>query len=81
VRLAKLDADYARAPHLKPSNGSNWELVSKDRLEQSHYLIAVDEFAEVELPGYRGLTREEYRKLCDRGKTRESILHLLRNDN
>jgi hypothetical protein len=78
VRLAKLDADYARPPHLKPADGGEWKPVEAGRLGTSHYLIAVDEFAEVELPGLRTLTREEFRAVCDREKTKEAIVAALR---
>ena len=78
VRLAKLDADYARPPHIKPVEGGDWQPVEAHRLEAAHYLIVVDEFAEVELPGCRTLAREELRVVCDREKTREAILAALR---
>jgi hypothetical protein len=79
VRLAKLEASYARAPRLKPSNGSaDWQEVEDHRLAAAHYLIPVDEFAEVELPGLKVLTREELRAVCDREKTKEAIVKALR---
>jgi len=40
----------------------------------SHYLIPVDEFAEIELPGLRALSREEFRQVCDRAKTKDAII-------
>jgi hypothetical protein len=78
VHLARLDAEYARPPSLRLATGGAWEVVAQDDLLPSHYLIAVDEFAEVELSGLRSLTRQEFRTACDRGKTREGILALLR---
>jgi hypothetical protein len=79
VRLTKLEASYARPPSLKPTNGSlDWQVVEPDRLRQAHYLIPVDEFAEVELPGLKVLSREELRAICDREKTKEAILNALR---
>jgi hypothetical protein len=39
----------------------------------------VEEFAEVELPGLRSLTRQELRAICDREKTREAIVKALRH--
>lgn len=77
VRLAKLDAEYARPPHIKPEGGG-WQVAESAQLQASHYLIAIDEFAEVEWPGLRVLTREEFRALCDRGWTRQRIVQLLR---
>jgi hypothetical protein len=78
VRLARLDASYARPPHVRRADGGTWEAVEEGRLEAAHHLILVDEFAEVELRGLRSLTREEFRAACDRGKTREEIVKLLR---
>jgi hypothetical protein len=79
VRLAKLEASYARPPRLKRANGSaDWQEVEAHRLGPSHYLIPVDEFAEVELPGLKVRTREELRAVCDREETKEAILKALR---
>jgi hypothetical protein len=81
VRLAKLEARYARPPHLKPAKGSgDWQAVEEFRLAEANYLIPVDEFAEVELPGLKVLTREELRAVCDREKTKEAILQALRRE-
>ncbi len=79
VRLARLEASYARAPRIKPAKGKGeWEEVPAHRLSKSQYLIPVDEFAEVELPGLKVLTRRELREVCDREKTKEAILQALR---
>ncbi len=78
VRLSRLDAEYVRAPHVKGPGESGWQPVSSEDLLPSHYLIAVDDFVEVELQGLRTLTREELRAICDRGKTKEGILKPLR---
>jgi hypothetical protein len=79
VRLAKLEASYARPPHVKPANGSaDWKEVESYKLEPAHYLIPVDEFAEVELRGLRVLSREELRAVCDREKTKEAIIEALK---
>jgi hypothetical protein len=79
VRLVKLEAAYARPPSLKPAEGEGeWKAVEEFRLGKSDYLIAVDEFAEVELPGLKVLSREELRSVCDREKTKEAILQALR---
>jgi hypothetical protein len=77
VRLAKLDAEYARPPRIKPWEGGEWQLPEPFQLGKAHYLIPVEEFAEVELPGIRVLTREELRAICDREKTRENIVKAL----
>jgi len=78
VRLAKLDADYARPPHLKPEKvEGEWRPAEGHQLAMSYYLIPVDEFAEVELPGVRSLTRDEFRAVCDREKTKDAIVAAL----
>ena len=76
VRLAKLEASYATAPMIRPSASSGWQEVN-GTLKPSAYVIAVDEFAEIELKGSSALTRDELRKVCDKRKTREKILAAL----
>ena len=79
VRLTKLEAEYARPPSIKPAKSEgDWKPVAEHKLQGARYLIAVDEFAEVELKGIRTLTREELRAICDREKTKEAILEALR---
>ena len=79
VRLAKLQASYASPPSLRPADGKgDWQAAERHQLAAADYLIPVDEFAEVELPGRRVLTREELRAVCDREKTRPAILEALR---
>jgi hypothetical protein len=79
VRLARLEANYARPPSLKPAKGEGeWKAVEASRLAGADYVIPVDEFAEVELRGMRTLSREELRAICDREKTKEAILEALR---
>jgi hypothetical protein len=100
VRLAKLDASYARPPQIKlapealkkdpqdrqplghragnqPGAKNDWQPVESHTLAESHYLIPVDQFAEVELTQSRVLTREELRAVCDREKTKEAIVAAL----
>ncbi len=78
VRLAKLDVSYAKPPKIKPSEGTGgWEEVQWDQLEAVQYVIAVDEFAEVEIPGLQPLTREEFRKICNAHRTKPEILQAL----
>ena len=40
-------------------------------------MITVDEFAEVDIPGLQPLSREEFRDVCNAGKTRPAILQRL----
>jgi hypothetical protein len=77
VRMAALDAMYSRPPSVKPQNGGAWRPLIEGEMEPAQYLIAVDEFAEVELPSLRLPTREELRKLCDQRQTKEEIVAAL----
>jgi len=81
VRLARLSAGYARAPRIcLPDKGGiveDWTMVESWKLGETNYLIAVDEFAEVELPANTVLNREELRAICDKYQTKEAILKAL----
>jgi hypothetical protein len=46
-------------------------------LEAAEYVIAVDEFAEIEIPGIQPLTRQEFRDACNVHKTKPAILQAL----
>jgi hypothetical protein len=72
VRLAKLDASYALPPSIKPIDGGKWTVAGN--LDTANYLIPVDEFAEVAIPSTRPLTRDEFRAVCDRKKTKDAIV-------
>jgi hypothetical protein len=78
VRAARLEAAYARPPHVCPKDGGTWEAVTPDRLGAAAYLILVDDVAEIPLAGRHTLTREEWRAACDRCGTREAVLKALR---
>jgi hypothetical protein len=86
VRLAHLDADYVRPPSVasaqkpdsNPKERTEWRQLGMDEISSSHYLIAVDEFAEVELGGMHVLSREDLRAVCDREKTKEAVIAALR---
>jgi hypothetical protein len=78
VRLARLDASFAKPPRVKPLKGAgDWEEVKSWQLEPAEYLIAVDEFAEVEIPGLEPLTRQEFRNVCDQHKKKAEIVEAL----
>lgn len=78
VRLAWLEASYARGPRVRVKGGNGpWEEVPSGRLTDCRYVIAVDEFAEIERSGLTSLTRDELRRVCDKYKTREAILTAL----
>ena len=75
VRLALLNAEYARPPKVRPKIGGVWEDVKDYQLAPASYMIPVDEFAEFESHGM--LTRAEFRTLCDRYKTRAEFLNAI----
>ncbi|MFI5458115.1 MAG: hypothetical protein ACHRXM_21990 [Isosphaerales bacterium] len=78
VRLAKLDVSFAKPPKIKPTEGTGgWEEVKPYQLGSAAYVIAVDEFAEVEIPGLQPLTRKEFRDACNAHKTKPEILQAL----
>jgi len=78
VRLAHLEAAYARPPRVRPLvSGGPWRDAEPYQLGSSRYVIAVQEFAEIELAGSNVLTRKELRDACDRGQTKEEIVRLL----
>ena len=78
VRLTKLETSFAKAPRIKPAEGEGeWEQVEEWKLTPVEYLIAVDEFAEVEIPTLEPPNRKELRKLCLEYKTKEHILEAL----
>jgi hypothetical protein len=77
VRLARLDANYAVGPRVKAPGDETWQTLESWQLAASSHLIAVDEFAEVELKGLRPLNREELRAVCDREKTKQAIVEAL----
>lgn len=81
VRLVRLDARYARPPHTRPAAGAApWKLAEPRTLSTARVLIAVDEFAEIDLPGLAPLTRDELRRVCDRERTKGGILAALERD-
>ena len=79
VRQAKLTATYARPPQVRNEEEPEWKEPKSYQLNPSKYLIAVDEFAEVSIPGLTCPNREELRKLCDKHKTKEAIVQALQN--
>ncbi len=78
VRLARLNARYARPPKVRPKEeGGQWQDVESYQLDTSHYVIPVDEFAEIGTTVLNGLTRDEFRKVCDQHQTKERIVAAL----
>jgi hypothetical protein len=77
VRLAKLEASYERGPKISEHGKGEWKPVEAHTLGRANYLIAVDEFAEVELPRLDVLNRSELRKICDEHKTKEAIVNAI----
>lgn len=80
VRLARLDASYARPPKVRPADGTrDWQEVQPEQLADAEYAIAVEEFAEASLPDLDPLTRKEFRAICDAHRTRAAIVEALRS--
>ena len=78
VRLAHLEASYARRPKVQPKDIPGiWQDVEAFQLSGVRYVIPVDAFAEFEIDGPGALTREEFRKICDQHKTKEEIIEAL----
>ncbi|MEK7270738.1 MAG: hypothetical protein AAB215_07360 [Planctomycetota bacterium] len=79
VRMAHLEASYAKPPSIRPlKSEGDWTPAGARLLGDSLYWIPVEEFAEFELPGKVSLTRAEFRAICERCKTKEEILAALK---
>ncbi|MDA0589283.1 MAG: hypothetical protein O2820_14995 [Planctomycetota bacterium] len=79
VRQTKLTATYARPPMVRNEEEPDWKTPQSYQLNSGNFLIAVDEFAEVTIPGLTCPNRKELRKLCDEKKTKEAIVEALQN--
>ena len=84
IRGAKLRAWYAGAPQWRPKTGivgqgqpAAWETPDPEFFTDANYVLLVDEFAEVTMRGFRTLTREQFRSVCDRHRTKEKIVEAL----
>jgi hypothetical protein len=78
VRLAHLEATYTVPPSVRPrAGGGDWKEVSPFELGACRRVIAVDEFAEFELPALNVLSRQELREACDRYQTKEEVIRRL----
>lgn len=80
VRGAKLDVSYALPPRWRQVGdaGAGWEKIESYNTQPAHYVILVDEYASVERNSLKIQTREEFRALCDRAKTKERIVEELK---
>jgi len=75
VRLTRLDTRFIRPPRIKPAMGEGeWKAVDSWKLHEANFLIAVDEFADVEIPTLNPPNRDELRALCDKHKTKAAIV-------
>jgi hypothetical protein len=78
VRLTTIEARYVKPPSLRPLDGSGeWKPVEWSQLERTHFMIPVDEFAEVEVQGGRVFNRAELRAICDQFKTKDKMVEAL----
>lgn len=78
VRHVPLTARYVRPPKVRTEASPEWQDPPWHNILPSEYLIAVDDFAEVTIPGLTCPNREELRRLCDKHSTKESIVEALR---
>lgn len=74
VRLAKLDVSYVQPPKIRPAGEQDWQDVEISSVKSCSYVIAVDEFAELTTRGDRTFSRDEFRAMCDKHRTREAIV-------
>lgn len=67
VRLAKLDIAFDRSflPSVRPAGSSDDWKVFEGEVDQTVYLIPVDEFVSVEIDRLDCPTRQEFRQMCD----------------
>lgn len=77
VRQVPLVARYAKLPMVRTEEEPEWQEPKRYNVAPSRYLISVDEFAEVTVPGLVCPSREELRTLCDKHKTKEAIVEAL----
>ncbi len=79
VRLSKLDASYVKGPKIRPETGpGDWADVEPYKLHTLSSLIAVDEFAEVEIPAGKVYNRAELQAICKTHKTKAAIIEALK---
>lgn len=77
IRLAKLKASFAKAPKIRfaaVGKGKPGEWKEATSTKEEEHSIAVEEFAEVDCAP---LTRDQFRSVCDKGKTKKEIIKLL----
>ncbi|MHC4915781.1 MAG: hypothetical protein ACYTGB_09845, partial [Planctomycetota bacterium] len=74
VRLARLEAAYARPPSVRAPGGP-WQVVPEEALIESDYLIPVDAFASFSLAG-SVLSRKEFWDLLGMAGTRDAFVDL-----
>jgi len=74
VRLARLDVEYVTPPQIRVPGETEWQEVEIGTVKSKRYVIAVDEWAELDCQGSRSFDRDEFRVLCDKHKTRDAIV-------
>ena len=74
VRFAYLDVNYVTPPLIRIPGEASWQKVEVHEAENKRYVIAVDEWAELDCDGRRSFTRSQFRKLCDKYQTRDAIV-------
>jgi hypothetical protein len=78
VRLAHLEATYVLPPSVRPkAQRGEWREASPYEVGTCRRVIAVDEFAEFEVPMLTVFSRQELRDACDRYHTKDEIIRRL----
>ncbi len=74
VRLAQLNVNYVTPPQIRIPGETAWQKVEMHECKGKRYIIAVDEWAELDCAGRRSFTRAQFRKLCEKYPTRDAII-------
>ena len=74
VRLAQFNVNYVTPPQVRILGEKSWQKVELHECKDKRYIIAVDEWAELDCAGRRSFTRAQFRKLCDKYQTRDAII-------
>lgn len=79
VRSAILSISYAKPPKIRPAGEKGeWQDIPKEvEIIGQTREIPVEDFAEIGLKGHVSLSRDEWRSICDKYKTKAAILEAL----
>ena len=76
VRFCRLKVRYesAAAPRILDPNTGEWNLIPPEQLEESTYLLPVEQWASIALSATQVFNRTEFQQRCDNAFSREEIL-------